>query len=282
MTSRVFLALAAAALALPLGAAEGLAGLEGAVHRAAEERARLVEERQSRSAAAGALAGEIARLKAHEATPRAGRELEERLRAFDRLAAALDDLEARIAAGTRALEKARAAFDVAAEAESARLASAPDPRDAAVRLRAIEEARRRVAEGTAPQAGFRRLLDVRLEPGDGAPEVASKLALLEAERRRAQDQSGRLDEQERLLSARIELKRQLAGQVEAARRDAGGDFDLLAREADDLRFALRDLARQRDDVVRQRAEIAGAIPGLEQRIHELRVRLAPPHPPEAP
>ncbi|MBI3932107.1 MAG: hypothetical protein HY317_01705 [Acidobacteria bacterium] len=281
MTSRPLLAVVAAALlARPLAAEEspsrrdGLPGLEGAVHRAAEERARLLDARRSRSAAAVALADEIARLKANEAAPRAGRELEARLRDLDRLAAALDDLDTRIAARTRDLQRAAAAFEVAAEAEAARVAS-PAEAGGAAALRAIEASRRRVAEVAVPDVPFRPLLDVGLAAGDGAPEIAAKLALLASERRRGQDEIARLEEQERLLAARMDVKRRLAVQVDAARRDAGGDFELLVQEADDLRFALRDLARQHDDVARRRAEIAEAVQALEARSHEFGRREAP-------
>lgn len=272
MRSRVLLLSLAATAWLPrlLGAAETLAALEGAVHRAAEERDRRVAEREARSSEAAAPAEEIVRLKARETSPRAGRELEGRLREFDRLAAALDDLEARIAAASRAFTKARSAFEAAAEAETSRLTSAADAREATARLRQIEESRRRVSARTTPEAGFRPLLEIRLEPGDGAPEIAAKLTLLDAERGRATHEIARLAEQERLLAARMDVKRQLAAQVEAARRDAGADFDLLAREADDLRFALRDLARQRDEVLRQRVEIEKALQDLDERIHNLR------------
>lgn len=261
------------------GAAAGgsdLLALERAVQAAAAQRARLVEERTARSAEAAAQATQIARLKAREPAPRAGRDLERRLREFDRLASVLDDLDARIAMATRAVERACGAFEAAADAEADRLARTPDARRAAEDLRALEQARRSVASASAaPQAAFRAVLEVRLEPEDGAREVAAKLDLLQAERHRAVEEIGRVEEQERLLVARLEVKRQLASQVEAARRDAGGDFDLLAREAEDLRDALRELVRQKTDLKRHRAEIGSAIRTLDARIQEFRARSSP-------
>jgi hypothetical protein len=216
--------------------AETVAERELAVHEAARAKAAVAAERAARAEEAAALAVEIARLKEPAGGVRAGRDLSDRLRAFDRLVARLDELDRRLEQRASALARAVRAFEEAAAASS-------DPA-------AAGEARRRVEAAAAPRA-FRPPLDVALDPADGAAEIEGKLLLLDAEKKRLDEERARLEAEDRLLAARMKQKQDQARELAVARRDV--DRSLLAQQSEELRRAVARLTEEREALARAQA-----------------------------
>ncbi|HEY6002681.1 MAG TPA: hypothetical protein VIV57_07385 [Anaeromyxobacter sp.] len=267
----------ALALLVPAYArAADVGALERAVRNAYAERTRLVEDRARRMTEASRLAEEIAgRKRGSRPSARADKSLEEALNRFDRLAAALDEVDRKIIHYERAIIALRRKFEEAANADAGKLsARATGKRIAEVAraLAALEEARRRVAM-LAVEPAFRPVLDVTLAPTDGSVEVEQKLLLLESERERVGAAVDRLDAEARVLEERILLKRQLSTQLEAAVKAAGSKLTLLRREAEAVAATLRDLSTQRDAVARQRSELVLALAALEGRMADFKARL---------
>jgi chromosome segregation ATPase len=270
-------ALAVTLLAPGLAHADDLPALESTIRRACDERDRTTAVRADLMEEAGALADEIAQLKTRtEPGARAGRELEEDMKRFDRVAARLDDVDAKTAEQNRAIAAARRRFEDAAAAETARLTAEADRSrigQIARQLDSIEEMRRRVFALVAPPPEFRPVLDVAPAPGDGAAEIATKLQLIEAERERVARRIGELGGEDEVLGARILLKRQLLAGLESAGRAAGPDLALLRREADDAMEALGALSARRDVLAREKQDLQQALRGLDGRSEDFRTRL---------
>lgn len=216
-----------------------LALVTGPASAAGSERDRQIEalraERDTRAQEASRLADEIARLKAATRGPRAGGELEQRLRAFDRLAHRLDELERRLA-----------------------------------RL----DADSRLVPGGLTEADVRPLLDIDLGPADVGSVLDAKIALLQAERARGTTQSERLEAALRVLTLRLETKERQAREAETARRDAGTALPLLRRQADESKIELHELQSARAVVQRRQGELARELATIEQRLAEAERRRA--------
>jgi hypothetical protein len=240
--------LAAPAVATGAGWEEHARAVAQAV--AARDRAR--EARDARAAQAAVVAADIARLKERSAGVRASPELERRLRELDRLAAALDGLERELRRSQEAVEQARGAFEAAARQ--------------AQETEALAETRRRVDATAGAERRFRPLLEIAFEPADGRAESAAKLELLRGERSRGADEARRIEQELVLLEARLEHKRRLLREAEAARRDAGAGLRLLEREVDTLALGVRELGRQRDLLQQQKATLTEGLARVETLI----------------
>ncbi len=216
-----------------------LALVAGPASAAEPGRGREVEalraERDARVQEASRLADEIARLKSDTRGPRAGGELEQKLRAFDRLARRLDELERRLA-----------------------------------RL----EASGHVLANGLDEADLRPLLDIVVEPTDLGPALDAKIALLRAERERGATQSERLRATLRVLALRVETKEREAREAEGARRAAGAALALLQRQADELKLELRELRSARAVVQRRQGDLARELAVTEERLTEAEGRRA--------
>lgn len=216
-----------------------LALTAGPASAAGSERDRQIEalraERDTRAQEASRLADEVARLKAATRGPRAGGELEQKLRAFDRLARRLDELEHRLA-----------------------------------RL----DADSRLVPGGLAEADLRPLLDIDIGPADFGPVLDAKIALLQAERERGTTQSERLGAALRVLALRLETKERQAREAETARRDAGTGLPLLRRQADESKIELHELQSSRVVVQRRQGELARELAIIEQRLAEAERRRA--------
>jgi hypothetical protein len=254
--------------------------LERAVREAWGERARLVDERTRRMGEAAILADEIARQKGEGASiPRADRRLEDALKRFDKLAGGLDEVDRRIAGQDRAITALRRRFEDAAGTEAARLngsASAGRLAQMAHELDAIDQARRRIENLGLGAPPFRPPLDVSVSTDDGVVEMQQKRLLLESERERVLKEIARVDGEAKVLAARILVKRRLSAELDTAARTAGSDLALLRREAENATEALHDLTTQSEALVRQKAELVGALAHLDQRFEELRAALRSP------
>lgn len=262
------------AWALALAFQAGAASLPEAEREVARAAQALVAARASLASLEGearTLAEEVGRLQAAQSGPRAGRDLERRLRAFDALALRLDEADARVAQAERARRRARARFDAQADAEEARLSSSAAP---GAGLVAWAEARARVAALSGGDETVRPPLDVRAEEHDGPGELRAKLALVDAERARLADEARRLAAEERLLAARLEARRALAAELGAARRQAGGEVALLERAADEASRALAALEGRRAAAQAAGDGAARALRGLDERRQDLAGRLA--------
>lgn len=216
-----------------------LALLAGPASAAGSERDRQIEalraERDTRAQEASRLADEIARLKASTRGPRAGGELELKLRAFDRVARRLDELERRLAR---------------LETASGRL------------------------PGGLDEADLRPLLDIAIGPTDLGPALDAKIVLLQAEHQRGTTQSEQLGAALRVLALRLETKERQAREAETARRDAGTALPLLRRQADELKIELHELQSSRAVVQRRQGELARELATIEQRLAEAERRRA--------
>ncbi len=210
-----------------------LALVAGPASAAGPDRGREIEalraERDTCMQEASRLAGEIALLKSSTEGPRAGGALEQRLRAFDRLARRLDDLERRLAR--------------------------------------LEASRRAPASGL-DEADLRPLLDIVIDPTDLGPALDVKIALLQVERERGVTQAERLSAALSVLALRLETKERLAREAEGARRDAGTALGLLQRQADELRLEVRELQSARAVVQRRQKDLAHEMAAIEQRLAE--------------
>ncbi len=270
-------AVAAAFLAPSRLLADDLISLEGAIQKACAERDRTLASRASLMEEAGALGDEIARLKkGSEPSVRAGRDLEAAMKRFDRIAAQLDEVDAKTAQRNRAIEEARRKFDEAATAETERLTAAADPSQIgriAQQLGSIEEMRRHVSALVAAAPGFRPVLDVTLSPEDGATEIAGKLQLIEAERGRVTTRMADLAAEDEVLSTRVLLKRQFLAELQSAARTAGPDLALIRRETEDTTETLGALAARRDLLVREKQDLSQTLKRLDQRSEEFQARL---------
>lgn len=264
-------------LAVPARGAD-LDSLERSLREAYGERARLVEERTRRMGEAAALADEIARQKgAARAAPRADRRLEDALKRFDRLAGRLDGLDRKIGEQDRSIATLRRKFEEAATNETARITGSRRGKKKighlARELDAIEQARRRVAALGAREPSFRPVLEVAVSPEDGPFELQQKIQLLESERERVQRGMARLDADANVLAARILVKRRLSAELESAAQIPGSELALLRHETENLAQSLRDLTAQRETVLRQKAELTGALAQVDVRLEELRAAL---------
>jgi hypothetical protein len=252
--------LAAGALLLSLlgrvGSADALRELERAVHAAVRARGEARQEQAARRAEALTLADEIAQEKDASGGVRAGGALEQRLRAFDRVALALDELDRKVEAAEVALQRAQRAFAAAAAA-----ASGVDADEARARVRAATEA-----------PAFRPPLEVHKAPEDGPVETQGKLQLLDAERRRIAEELGGLDAEDLVLAERVAMKRRLAQELGVSRRDAGPALALLGREAEDLRRGLARLTREREELARARALRRDALHDVDAMVREIKGR----------
>jgi DNA repair exonuclease SbcCD ATPase subunit len=270
-------AVAAVFLAPSRVLADDLPSLEGVIQKACAERDRTLAARASLMEEAGVLGDEIARLKkGSEPAVRAGRELETAMKRFDRVAAQLDDVDAKAAQRNRAIEEARRKFEEAATAETERLTAAVDPSQIgriAQQLGSIEEMRRHVSALVAAAPGFRPVLDVTLSPEDGATEIAGKLQLIEAERGRVTGRIADMAAEDEVLSARVLLKRQLLAELQNAARTAGPDLALIRRETEDTTETLGALAARRDLLAREKQDLGRTLKHLDQRSEEFQARL---------
>ncbi|MBN2370976.1 MAG: hypothetical protein JXO72_10860 [Vicinamibacteria bacterium] len=266
-----------ALLAVVLACAHGadaasmtLDDLEQAVHEAVRERNALAQERRSRGDEAAALADEISRIKRRESAPRADRELERGLRAFDRLVGALDDLDRRLKAQERTIDHAWKRFEKQADREMARLSEQKGGgASLAARVDSIETAIRRVRQDVARERRVRPALDIVLDPNDGPAEIRVKLALLQAEQRRFADLIVTLDQEIKVVETRLLIKRQLAREVKAASEDAGAGLSLLQRESDDLLQAVKEMERRREALLQDRAHLPRVLLKLDDLVESL-------------
>jgi colicin import membrane protein len=203
----------------------------------------------------------------------------QQLRAFDRMARGLDDVERRLAEQERRRARARAAFDAAADGEERRLQERARREGAAAvaaEMAALAAARRRVAQSEG-ERGFRPPLEVALDPLDGPADVEAKLAILESEQQRVRRRSEQLAGEATLVATRIAARREWARELGLARREAAGAVDLLDRGAEDVRASLETLEAQGAAIARERAALAAALERLgtgrtqaEKRLAELR------------
>lgn len=270
-------AVAAAVLTCAHAFGADLPALEDAIRRASADRDRTVAERSRLMGEAGALADEIARVKTRsEPAARAGADLEDALKRFDRITAQLDVVDARSADLARGIAAARRKFEDAATAETARLtaAAASAPIGEITRaLRSVEEMRRRVSLLASARPAFRPVLEVSLSPDDGAGDVARKIAVVEAERARVAGRLEELDGEDAVLATRAALKRQLLVELQGAARTAGPDLALLRRETDDATDALGVLASRRAAVAQEQQDLTRTLRELDRHGVDFRTRL---------
>lgn len=267
LTGRVDLTLAA-----ETSLSARLRALENAVAQCATRSA----ERAERAQAASRVADEIAELKAHSTTPRADRGLEARLRAFDRLAARLDDADRRLQDAEQQRARARRDFLAALEAESLALTAVSDASVRAERARALDAAQRRAEASVARASPFRPLLDVSLDPHESGPDLDTKVALLHAEQARGREELQHMARARRLLEARLDGAQRLALEAEAARREAGPARPLLQREADALKLQVRTLRGSLETLTRSETDLQRALATIETRLIEAARRQAGP------
>jgi chromosome segregation ATPase len=227
-------------------------------------------------AEAAVLAEEIARAEALTGpSSRAGREVERMLRRFDGLSAQLDALDSRLLDQTSRIADLCRQFEAELASETAILSrpSGNGRGEAAARLDALEQARRRVALIPAQASSFRPPLVVEADPADTSVELSQKLALLRAERERTATQIKLLEQEILVVAGRIQTKQQLSNELDGASRTSGADLGLLRRQADALARGIHDLVVRRTELSRQRAELGPMLAGIDQRIGDLSDRL---------
>lgn len=275
MRAAVLLLLGALLAAPPASAAtvaereEEIARASAARDALAAERARLAAE--ARSAADG--------LTGASGGTRADGALTQRLRAFDRLASRLDDVERRLAEQDAKRARARAAFDAAAADEEGRLEQRARREGApavAASMAALEAARRRVAQAEGARV-FRPPLAVAVDPQDGPAEMEAKLAIVASEEARVRRRQDDLAGEAALVAARTAARREWARALAAARRDAGGAVELLDRGDEDVRASLRALEARAATLARETAALDASLVRLaadraraEERLAQLR------------
>jgi hypothetical protein len=248
--------------------ADGLSELERVVHAAVRSRDQARQEQSAKRTEAVALADEIASLKAGTGGVRAGGVLEQRLRAFDRVAAALDALDRRIETADAAVRRAQREFAAAADAEAERLGRTASS-DARARQAVLDEVRDRVRAAT-DVSDFRPPLAVHRAPEDGPAEIEGKLQLLDAERRRIAEELGRLEAEDRVWGERMAGKRRQAQTLGAAR--TVGSLPLLDVEAEEIQRALVRLSRQREELARALGRRREALHAVDVMAQELSPR----------
>jgi chromosome segregation ATPase len=260
-------------LASSLPAAE-LRQLERRAAKAHAQHERLLGERAEQAAQALLLADEIARLKARKPSTRADRELEGQLRAFERAAGQLDELDRRIASADRQIQRAERDLGEAAAEEMAQLLRNDLPAEEMARQLAVLQAvRERFKDHRDPASSVRPALDIELAPTDGPNEIETKLSLLRAERERIAREMLRNQENVRLVTARLELKNDLVRELEAARRDAGLDMALLVHQAEVLRRDVDQLRARRLAHAQQKEALVRMLGGLDRRLAAAEARL---------
>jgi hypothetical protein len=227
-------------------------------------------QREVAGADAARLAQEIAALKARTSAARADPALEQRLRAFDRQAARLDDLDRQVRQAARQVERARSGFRALSEDRSQKLAR--QGAAASADMLALEAARRRVLAQVV-ETGARSPLDIAALESDTPGELQAKQALLQSEQARLADEPERMARAETVLAARLEWKRRLVTEVRSARRAAGSEWRLLESEADALQADVRDLEREELELRGRMHLVREWQQGLEQRLTALRARL---------
>jgi chromosome segregation ATPase len=272
-TARV---LSVVTLAVTPSVAAGALNTEQTLQGALEERARIARQRSDRVAEAAVLAEEIARAEALTGpSSRAGREVERMLRRFDGLSAQLDALDSRLLDQTSRIADLCHQFEAELASETAILSrpSGNGRGEAAARLDALEQARRRVALIPAQASSFRPPLVVEADPADTSVELSQKLALLRAERERTATQIKLLEQEILVVAGRIQTKQQLSNELDGASRTSGADLGLLRRQADALARGIHDLVVRRTELSRQRAELGPMLAGIDQRIGDLSDRL---------
>ena len=266
-------------LAATAGPGTDLSALERPVLEAHARCEGLTREREEHAAAALVLADEIARQKALTGSARAGRALERSLQAFERLAGKLDELDRQIEKARSNLRQAFRSFETAADRATQDLVHGPlAAEEKAARLAGLEGIRRRLSESGHVSRGVRPPIEVSLEETDGPEELAMKAAVVGAERERLSRESLRLEQEDRLLTARIDLKLQLLRELEAAQRDAGPDLGLVALQADGIRRSLRELGQDRQTQAEESSRLARSLGELDARLREIenrRERLIP-------
>jgi chromosome segregation ATPase len=261
-------------LAGPLWASE-LESRERAVRDAHARRQQLLAEHAGLTERALSLAETIDRAKQRASGPRADPELESLLRAFETLADQLDRLEREMAEAKDRVGEAAQRFEEAAERHLEGLRDRHlAPEEMARALAEIEAARARVAELVEPPAAFRPALEVRAEDADGPEELELKGEILRAERARLEGERRRLEAEDILLAARLDAKRRLQRELEAAQRDARLDLRLIRTQAQRVRQAAEDLRRHRRNNEDQRRQLGSALEEIEKRLAEIEGRLA--------
>jgi chromosome segregation ATPase len=281
--------LVACVLALSAGIAaraDKLDASERELQNAVAERDRLAAERTRLGREAAPLVDAIARLKSESRGVRAGKDLEDHLRRFDRIAERLDEVDRRRLELDRTVARALRALDGEIDAALGRAAKAGKGGNAAaVELMARLEARRQrahaLAESPASQ-GFRPAIEVSVDPDDTPDEIRAKMQIAAAEDTRLQTDGARLASELALLDARIALKRRQASELEAARHEAGSAADLVQRQIDDAFRERRRLEARRDELEQERVKLDDARAHLTERTAELerRLRALGAHPPE--
>lgn len=256
-------------------AVAGVAEPERAVAQAAAERDRLAALRERLAGEARKAAEGLGALKTPGEGARAEGELARKLRAFDTLARRLDDAEAKLDAHDKRLQRARAAFAAAIEAEERRLEARARREGAAAvaaDLSALAAARARVAEGAG--GAFRPPLEVVVDPLDGAADVEAKIAILESEQERVAGRIQDLESEESLVAVRLAARREWARDLGAARRDARGTVDLIDRGYEDVQAQLQAIEARALALPRERAALKAALTQLAARRKEAEDRLA--------
>ncbi len=255
----------------PAAAAQSLAVLEARLRQALTEQTRSEAAQAALVAQAERECDAIERAKSAQLGPRAGAELERRLRAFEGMAARLDAAEARVSADRATRARAHADFEAAAEREEQRLTRLPGAHpDALVELGA---ARARVA-GLAPAPPpARPALDVRADDADGPEQLVAKLELLDAERARLEVELARAARTQTLLAARLDARRLQARDLARARRQGAGRLTLLERAADASRASLVDLEARVQAARRSHEDLQRGLQSLAERREDLRRRL---------
>src|SRR5262249_61618079 len=107
----------------------------------------------------------------------------------------------------------------------------------------------------------------------GRPAIEAKLELLRTERGRASEELARLGREVALAETRLELKRRLAREADAARRDAGTDLSLLEREVDALKQSVRGLEQEPARLLFQRTALTQALGRVDAGIAVGQARL---------
>lgn len=247
--------------------------LEREVVRLAAQRDAVLAERQQKAEQAAPLAEAIAR--SADPGARAGREATRRLRELDRVAERLDGLDARVRDVERRLARAAAAFEAQAERDEAALTERSRQASAAelaAELAALGDARRRVAALAQPQR-FRPPLEVTFGALDGRGEIETKLRVIDGERARLAQRARELEREDALLAARLTARREWVRELGAARREGGGEIELLDRAHESAEGVTRDLVARLAAVADERTRLRQWHESLAERRREGEERL---------
>ncbi len=283
---KAFPVVVACVLALSAGVAaraDKLDASERALQTAVAERDRLGAERNRLSQEAAPLVDAIARLKSESRGVRAGKDLEDHLRRFDRIAERLDEVDRRRLELDRRVARALRSLDQEIDTALARVTAARgDAAAAADTVARLEGRRRRAQQLAAPLPGqtIRPAIEVRVDPDDTPDEIRAKMQVVTAETTRLRDEAAHLDAELRLLTTRIALKRRLASELEAARHEAGRATDLVQREIDSIFQERLRLEALKHELEQERAKLDDARALLSERGAQLERQLrelgAPP------